>query len=80
MTTDDVIHWAREAGSMDFGSDSATHVLTVDVLQRMCELVAAAEREACAQVCESMPWVDEQPLPSNHEMAAAIRARWQGVA
>jgi len=36
-----------------------------------------AEREACAKVCESMPWVSGKSLPSNVEMAAAIRARGQ---
>jgi hypothetical protein len=33
------------------------------------------EREACAKLCEEMPWVTGQSIPSNFEMAAAIRAR-----
>jgi hypothetical protein len=41
------------------------------------EAGATAEREACAKVCESMPWVSGKSLPSNVEMAAAIRARGQ---
>jgi hypothetical protein len=36
---------------------------------------AAAEREACAKVCENLPWISGHSLPSNVEMAAAIRAR-----
>jgi hypothetical protein len=36
---------------------------------------AVAEREACAKVCEEMHWMSGQSIPSNREMAAAIRAR-----
>ena len=39
------------------------------------EVEVLMEREACAKVCESMPWISGQTLPSNVEMAAAIRAR-----
>lgn len=39
------------------------------------EEAVQVEREACAKVCESMPWVSGKSLPSNVEMAAAIRAR-----
>lgn len=86
MTRDDVIAIAREAGSMDFGSDSATHVLTVDVLQRICELVAAKEREACARIAES----EQYGEPANEyqdgcdsackTIAKAIRARGHELA
>jgi hypothetical protein len=68
MTKDDVISWAREAGSMDFGSDSATHVLTVDVLQRMCELAAAAERRKHQADIEA--W----------KAQAATAEKWRGLA
>lgn len=68
MTKDDVISWAREAGSMDFGSDSATHVLTVDVLQRMCELAAEAERRKHQADIEA--W---KALAANAE-------KWRGMA
>lgn len=71
MTREDVIAMAKQAGSMDFGSDSATHVLTVDVLQRICELVAAKEREACAQVAQWTPDL----LGTSQKIAAAIRDR-----
>lgn len=47
----------------------------VEVMERFAALIAAKEREACAQVCEQHPWIDGKPLPSNHEMARAIRAR-----
>ena len=44
-------------------------------LERFAELVAACEREECAKVCECVPWVSGKTLPSNVEIAAAIRAR-----
>lgn len=59
----------------DIGGDEA------GCIERFAALVAAKaaqdEREACALVCESHPWIDGQTLPSNHEMARAIRARSQ---
>jgi hypothetical protein len=51
MNRDDIIRMAREAGcdphdmSVDFSVD-------LDDLERFAALVAAAEREACAQICE----------------------------
>jgi hypothetical protein len=41
----------------------------------MVEQARLEEREACARVCEGREWVSGQPLPSNVEMAAAIRAQ-----
>jgi hypothetical protein len=44
--------------------------------QKVCmPRAAAAEREACAKVCENLPWISGHSLPSNVEIAAAIRAR-----
>ena len=59
-------------------------------LERFAALVAAAEREACAKVCEAEAWrlkkiaVDTQSKATNSkaiqaaDCAAAIRARGQG--
>ena len=59
MNRDDIIRMAREA--------EMTTALVLPDLERFAALVAAAEREACAQVCEHQPhWVS---------CAAAIRAR-----
>ena len=60
MTNEDIIRMAREAGwtqeYLEFG----------DVrLERFATIVAAAEREACAKVCEAF----------DNNVAAAIRAR-----
>ena len=62
MTRDDVIRMAREAGLWPTSS-------TVDLLERFSALVAAAEREACARVCDEFDACD--PI----YIAAAIRAR-----
>ena len=51
MTRDDIIRMAREAGFVedDFGT---LYEADVDELERFAALVAAAEREACAQMAE----------------------------
>jgi hypothetical protein len=71
MTRDDIERMAREAGI----------VVTGEAVWKLCELVAAAERERCAKVCET--GVDtEHPTVKGHIMknfgasshlAAAIR-------
>ena len=47
-----------------------------DPVRRFAELVAAAEREACAKLAESEPkvWRTDAPAPQQR-IAAAIRAR-----
>ena len=60
MTKDDIIRMAREAGFLiDTHAQKyqpncilSTHGLIDDNLQRFANLAAAAEREACAKVCE----------------------------
>jgi hypothetical protein len=48
-------------------------------LERFAALVAAAEREACAKVCEDIPAPQEPTalthIPTLERCAAAIRAR-----
>jgi hypothetical protein len=53
MTRDDVIRMAREAG----WTGPEENVDYTNMLKRFAALVAAAEREACAKVC------DERKLP-----------------
>lgn len=49
MTTDDILRMAREAGLLiPTYRDHITH------LERFAAIVAAAEREACAKVCEAI--------------------------
>jgi hypothetical protein len=65
MTRDDITRIAREAGFVGFDGDNGS-------LRRFAALVAAAEREACAKVCE-----DKNTLLAWPTYAAAIRARGQ---
>jgi hypothetical protein len=71
MNKDDIIRMAREAEcSETWGGDAFK--FTVDELERFAALVAEAERETCAKVC------DERELANLYgvkECAAAIRAR-----
>ena len=63
MSRDDIIRMAREAGSID----------SEEVIETVWRAFSAAEREACAKVCEEMhrshftgPWA---------KCASTIRAR-----
>jgi uroporphyrinogen-III synthase len=67
MTKEDIMRLAQEAGYHSFQFTSPS------VLERFASLVAAAEREACAKVCEEAHW----SLDDRHEYAALIRARGQ---
>ena len=73
MNREDIIRMAREADLVTWGFDSLEWepVASMEAIERFAALVAAAEREACAKVCEE-PW---QGSPK--EIAAAIRARRQ---
>jgi len=72
MTKDEIIKLAREAGlPMAWISDSG--VVNWTDLEAFANLVAAAEREACAKVCEA--GVNSDKYLSLTECAAAIRAR-----
>ena len=64
MTRDDIIRMAREAGFVGMDGEHGA-------LRRFAALVAAAEREACAKVCEE--WGAWNNVAA--DCAAAIRAR-----
>lgn len=77
---DEIVKLAREAGFVLLGRESA------NVLERFAALVAAAEREACAQVCETTVWSKDVKwwmeatktqvsAEAGQQCAAAIRAR-----
>ncbi len=81
MTRDDIIRWAREAGfqtgSIYGGDGNPIHPLIRSIgdsctveMERFAKLVAAAEREACARICDGQ---HEEDRPSDY--AYAIRAR-----
>ena len=68
MTRDDIIRMAREAQSV-YATETWTFALSANQLERFAALVAAAEREACAKVCEEPGW------NAANWCAKAIRAR-----
>jgi hypothetical protein len=69
MNREDIIRMAREAGWDDHHCQFDTRI------ERFAALVAAAEREGCANVVEADPSYDWHPFAC--EAAAAIRARGQ---
>ena len=76
MTRDDIIRMMQSACDTD--KVDAWHnefwTVTQDELERFAALVAAAEREACAKLCDELR--DEDGFePYGTECAAAIRAR-----
>ena len=87
MTRDDIIRMAREAGAHE---KHLVMYMDFDDLERFAALVAAAEREACAKLCDSesergfFNWKND--IPQNKEfwnggqmfasqLAEEIRAR-----
>jgi len=64
MTREQIIRMAREAG-LAYGSDEKP----LNSVTRFAALVAAAEREACAKVCDGWTHAD------GDRCAEAIRAR-----
>jgi hypothetical protein len=68
MDREDIIRMAREAG-LAYGSDEKP----LNSVTRFAALVAAAEREACAAICDRFQARDVGMQPA--ECAGAIRAR-----
>jgi hypothetical protein len=84
MNRDDIIRMAREAGSYPAAPvDRALLLFSESHLERFAALVAAAEREACAKVCDSS--IHDTYIggytgaihSARRECAAAIRQRGQ---
>ena len=75
MTKDDIIRMARESGIdlYGLGKDRQRFVYH---LEAFAALVAAAERESCAKLCES-EWSTHGQKDAGGVFAAAIRARSQ---
>ena len=72
MNRDDIIRMAREVWGDDSGKP--WHESAVTHLEAFANLVAAAEREACAALCEAE---GERVDASWVSCAAAIRTRGQ---
>jgi hypothetical protein len=70
MTQDEIIEMARQAGLWEKRHSVEMAIGGVGELERFATLVASAEREACAKVCDEL-------LPLGNKCAYAIRARGQ---
>ena len=84
MTRDEVLELAQAANIATY-INIESH-LVGNLLEKFAELVAAAEREACASLCFQMwdKWMDSRVgneshdnanIPDAEDCAAAIRAR-----
>jgi hypothetical protein len=78
MKQEDIIRLAREAGF----ADGVVDIVGAEGFANFAALVAAAEREACARVCEKMwlEWLDspeenEPNKPDAEDCYKAIRRR-----
>ena len=71
MTRDDIIRLAKEAGLALYVNDVTEEPYAL-TLERFAALVAAAEREACAKVCDG--WA-KYGIPAAASCASEIRAR-----
>jgi uncharacterized protein (DUF924 family) len=78
MTRDDIIRMAKEAGLPRWYQTD--EVVNIDLLSRFADLVAAAEREECAKVCEAHANIHRENrqfvyAAANDKCVYAIRAR-----
>ena len=53
MNREDVIRWMQEVGAKESNPTPQTYDGFVDIFQQFAALVSAAEREACARVCDT---------------------------
>ena len=76
MTKEDIIRMAREAEHLvieDYYTNGPVRAFSESQLERFAALVASAEREACADICE-YHWGSNGEL---RDAVEAIRARGQ---
>ena len=74
MDREEIIRMAREAG-FDPHDMSADFTCNLIDIERFAALVAAAEREACAKVCDVLAVHPEYASDITKVAAQAIRAR-----
>jgi len=84
MNRDDIIRMAHEAGLHIATDHDWMPIIALAYAQKFAELVAAAEREACAKVCGDMlamtryEKIPQEVRVALYEAQNAIRARGQG--
>ena len=54
MNREDIIRMAREARFEEISEDSGDWICFTEEIEKFAALVAAAEREACANVCDGI--------------------------
>jgi len=69
MTRDEIAQMMQDSSGMDWGTEAH--------FQRFAALVAAAEREECAKVCENDFLLHYDPVQTQTNFVTAIRARGQ---
>lgn len=74
MTQDEIIEMARQAGVRD--DEHIFEFSQYKYLEAFARLVAEKEREACANICETLE-LPEWPDKVRQPLAQAIRARGQ---
>ena len=88
MNKEDIISMAREAGFRDTTSPIVALGVSWEQVEQFAGLVAAAEREACARLCDQMfhDWCNQEfededeayrNKPDAEDCKKAIRARGQ---
>jgi hypothetical protein len=75
MNRDDVLRIAREAGG---DHDDGVYLFMIDELERFAALVAAAEREACAELCDRLHEWDPPCADCGGEIRNRLRKRHAG--
>ena len=79
MTKQEIIEMARQAGFLDYELDDGTTNAFDKRYEAFAVLVASAEREVCAKVCDAMEEKAEGTecckWPTPIDCAHAIRAR-----
>ena len=74
MNREDIIRMARKAGFNKTGRAPAYYAMPEEI-EHFAALVAAAEREACAKVCDEIAKLPNDLMSDAPHIAAAIRAR-----
>ena len=75
MSKNEIIQMARQAGLCDANGEDNDSVNIAGHLERFSTLIAAAEREACAKVCDVLSTHPEYASEVTKLAAQAIRAR-----
>jgi len=73
MDTEEIIEMAKQAGYLDLPFDRG---MELKELRAFAKLIAQKEREACANICETLE-LPEWPDKVRQPLAKAIRARGQ---